>query len=122
MMLGDVPIMNKFLIGSRIRTAREENNLTQEALAEKVGMSKNAISNIENGGVEAQFKNIILITKALNISIDYLVQDDVSDDEKIYLHEILVKLNSMQGWELKYINKYLMLWKEAHENDISKED
>jgi len=41
-MLGDVPIMNKFLIGSRIRTAREENNLTQEALAEKVGM-KNTI-------------------------------------------------------------------------------
>ena len=111
--------MNKILIGSRIRTAREENNLTQEELAEKVGMSKNAISNIENGCVEAQFKNIILITKALNISIDYLVQDDVSDEEKIYLHEILVKLNSMQGWELKYINKYLMLWKEAHENNIS---
>ena len=111
--------MNKFLIGSRIRAAREEKRLTQEALAEKVGMSKNAISNIESGVVEPYFKNIILITQVLDISIDYLIEPETTDEEYRYLHEIIVKLKSMKAWELKYINKYLMLWNEAHNKDIN---
>ena len=39
--------MNNYLIGNRIREARENKNLTQEKLAERVNLSQNAISNAQ---------------------------------------------------------------------------
>lgn len=113
--------MNNFLIGNRIREARENKKLTQEKLAEMVNMSQNAISNIESGRACPSLKSIVAITSALDISIDNLLAPKQTDKKQMYIHEINVKLNSMEEYELKYINKYFQLWNELHnKEDIHK--
>lgn len=109
--------MNNYLIGNRIREARENKNLTQEKLAEKVNLSQNAISNIESGRACPSLKSIVAITSALDTSIDNLLAPEQTDDKKMYIHEINVKLYEMKEYELKYINKYFQLWNELHNKE-----
>ena len=108
--------MNNYLIGTRIRNAREEKNLTQEKLAELVELTPNAISNIENGTSCPNLKNIVAITEVLEISIDYLMAPQQNDKTEMYIHEIIVKLKSMEEWELEYFNKYINLWRYTLKN------
>ena len=109
--------MNNYLIGNRIREARENKNLTQEKLAERVNLSQNAISNIESGRACPSLKSIVAITSALDISIDNLLAPEQTDEKEMYIHEINVKLYAMKEYELKYINKYFQLWTELHNKE-----
>lgn len=108
--------MNNYLIGNRIRNARDAKKLTQEKLGELVELTPNAISNIENGTSCPNLKNIVAITQVLEISIDYLMAPPQSDRNEMYIHEIIVKLNSMEEWELEYFNNYIDLWKYTLKN------
>lgn len=108
--------MDKYLIGNRIRDARDEKKLTQEKLGEIVGLTAVAISNIENGTCNPTFKNIAAIAKALGISLDFLIEPEHSDKSKSYINEIIVKLNLMEEWELEYFNRYIELWNYSHKN------
>lgn len=102
--------MDKYLIGNRIRDAREEKGMTQQQLAEKVGLTVVAISNIETGGRNPSFKNIAEICHTLGMSLDYLASPDRSDKSKSYIDEINVKLSSLDELDLEYFNDYIDLW------------
>ena len=52
-------------IGKRISSRRKELNLTQEVLAEKVEMSVNQISNIENSKSVPSVDTILKLSEAL---------------------------------------------------------
>ena len=62
----------KLLLGKRIRELRKERNISQEALAEVIGIEANNLSRIENGKNYPSPDNINKIANALNISIDKL--------------------------------------------------
>ena len=53
-------------LGRRVALERQKLNLTQEALAEKVGVQKRWISRVENGWVPG-FKTLLLIAQALDL-------------------------------------------------------
>lgn len=59
--------------GKRIQTLRESLNLTQEALAEIVGVSANSMSRIERGKQHTTVSALRTIARALHVSIDYLL-------------------------------------------------
>lgn len=102
--------MDKYLIGNRIRDARDEKKLTQEKLAEMVGLTPIAISKIETGGCNPTFKNIIAIANILGLSLDYLISPKHTVKSKSYIEEINVKLNSLDELDLEYFNDYIDLW------------
>ena len=54
-------------LGSRIAHARLSQNLTQVALAEKAGVSKNTIQRLEKGAAATQLGNLLRILRALNL-------------------------------------------------------
>ena len=56
----------KVLLGKRIREFRKANNLTQEQLAEKVGIGTNNISYFETGRFTPTLETMEKIAKALN--------------------------------------------------------
>ena len=60
--------MNMKEIGSRIKLARKERQVTAEKLAEMVGVSVQTISNIENGRKGVSLKVFSNICKSLKIS------------------------------------------------------
>jgi len=75
-------------IGRRIKLAREHLQLTQIQLAQQVGYSKGAISQIENGQMSMSFSMLRKMAKALNVPVGFLEFEPVIKDE--YL-EILFK-------------------------------
>lgn len=63
------------LIGRNIRRFRKENKLTQEQLAERVGVSTSFCANIERGGRSMRIQVLAKFANALHVSVDSLVRD-----------------------------------------------
>jgi transcriptional regulator with XRE-family HTH domain len=81
-------VVNKVLFGKKIKNAREDIDLTQFALAEKVGISQNFLGDIERGLKLPSIDTLIKISNVLKISLDSLFTDSldniVSEPEKVY--------------------------------------
>lgn len=54
--------------GERLRQLREKANLTQEALAQKAGMSIGSVRNYEQGIREPYWRGVFQLAKALGVS------------------------------------------------------
>lgn len=62
-------------IGNRIFKRRTELNMTQQYVADKVGVSRVAVTKWESGQTgNLKLDNLIALCKLLNLSIEYLVQ------------------------------------------------
>jgi len=63
------------LIGKKIKKIRMKNNLTQEKLAIKAGVSYTTLTKIESSVIKRPaVQTIAKIAKAMNISIDELIK------------------------------------------------
>lgn len=60
---------NLIIYGKRLREVRKQKNLTQEKLAEILGMSPNFIGMIERGERNTTVDNMFRISNALGISL-----------------------------------------------------
>jgi len=60
-------------LGARIRAAREEARLTQEAVAGAVGLSRGSIANIERGDQAPPTYRLTLIAQVLNVDLSTLL-------------------------------------------------
>ena len=66
-------------MGLRIRHAREAQGLTREQLAEKIGLSVNAMANIELGHSGTQLENFVKLCKLLGLSADYVLFGETTE-------------------------------------------
>ncbi len=60
---------------------RKKNNLSQEELAEKIGVSRQAISKWESGTSLPEIEKLISLSEYFNVSIDYLVKEQAEDEQ-----------------------------------------
>ena len=81
----------KYEIGSRIRKFRKETGLTQEQLAEMIGISKSRISNWEQGINRPDADILAELCKALKVSPSVLLDVHLTDDELNEQEKKLVK-------------------------------
>jgi transcriptional regulator with XRE-family HTH domain len=63
-------------IGTRIRTARRDCGLTQDELADLVGVSRSAVAQWETGRAGQVTANLSRIAAALEVSVEYLMVGD----------------------------------------------
>lgn len=62
------------MIAKRLKELRKEHNWTQQKLAEKAGLSFNAITKIEQGAAEhPTLKTLLKLADALEVTLDALV-------------------------------------------------
>ncbi len=61
------------MLSDNIRNYRKKNNLSQDELAEKVGVSRQSVSFWETGQTQPTIDNIIALSKIFNISSDALL-------------------------------------------------
>lgn len=67
--------MNYCKIGQKIRKYRKAKGLSQEALAEKIGISVTHMSHIETGNTKLSLSVFVDIAKALDVQTDDLILD-----------------------------------------------
>ncbi len=65
-------------MGEKIRDARKASKLSQEEMAELVGVARGAVSSWENGRKTPGGKNLEKIASALGVSTDYLMGRETS--------------------------------------------
>jgi transcriptional regulator with XRE-family HTH domain len=61
-------------IGHRLRAERTRRFLTQDALAEKAGISQKQLSKIENDEVEPRFSTILSLAAALGVEPEIFLE------------------------------------------------
>lgn len=74
------------LLGIRIKSLREERNLTQEELAKMINVTKSTISYYENGKRVPTVSNLHDLARVFNVSFDYLMGNDqfeVAEDSEV---------------------------------------
>ncbi len=63
-----------------LQTIRKKNQLTQEELAELLGVSRQAVSKWEQGNGYPEVEKLLILSKKLNISLDSLMGSEISGD------------------------------------------
>ncbi len=83
-------------IGKRIADCRKMLGLTQEELAEKGDMTTQFVSYAESGKRVIRSENLLKLSKALEVSADYLLTGEIIDKDMFIMSEKLSKLTPEQ--------------------------
>lgn len=83
-------------IGQRIREVRNDKHLTQEYLANKVGVNISHISNIETCKVKVSLTLLVQICNALDITLDYLLENEYHNPTSTIEKELLNTIKDME--------------------------
>lgn len=97
--------MNQEKIGSFIATKRKEKNLTQEQLAEKLGVSINAVSKWERGICLMDMSLLKPLSNILDVSVNEILSgEDIKKEEfKKKAEENIINITEL--YDLKSIKK-----------------
>ena len=99
-------------IGSKIQAARLEKKLTQEQVAERLGVSRQTISNWENAKSYPDIISVIKMSECYNVSLDYLLKGEAPMNHYYaYLEEStnVVKSTNKKN-KLMTLLSYLLIW------------
>ena len=87
-------VNNRMKFCDKLQKIRKENNLTQEALADKLDVSRQAVSKWESGTAYPDTEKLIQISQIFNVSLDELINDNKevnkdSNNKRLNFKEIL---------------------------------
>ena len=66
--------------GEKLFSIRKKSGFSQEELAEKLGVSRQAVSRWESGAAMPDSPNLLLISNLFGVSADYLLHDEYESD------------------------------------------
>ena len=84
------------VIGQRIKEIRCSKNLTQEFLAHSTDVNISHISNIETGKVGVSLTLLVGIANAMNVTLDYLLENEYHNPNSVTEVELLNTIKDMQ--------------------------
>ncbi|MEF9941434.1 MAG: helix-turn-helix transcriptional regulator [Lachnospiraceae bacterium] len=109
--------VNYLEIGKRIRIARLAKGISQEQLAELVGVGTTHISHIETGNTIGSMKIFIAIVDALEVSADTLLCDNLKQSKDVFIGEIANEIKDCNKEEVRFIAKMVKTIKQELRKD-----
>ena len=105
----------------KLQKIRKEHNITQENLADKLGVSRQAVSKWESGSAYPDTEKLIQISKIFNVSLDELISPNIDSNKTIknkkinFLEIINLILEFIQKsftmfWSMKFKEKIKCLF------------
>ena len=79
--------MNQTAIGSYIARKRREQNLTQEQLAEQLGVSNKTISKWENGKCMPDYSIIQKLCEAIHVTLPELMDGEDAAENSVHVYD-----------------------------------
>lgn len=105
-------------IGHRVKVSRKEENLSQEALAEKCATTSRYLSDIENGKCKPSLDMLAKICVALDVSIDSLLYDSpIPYTGYLVKNAIPEKVNKLSKQSLIFLDRMLDLLLESQSTE-----
>ena len=84
-------------LGKQIKKHRQEVQLSQEELAERVYVSRQTISNWENDKSYPDVNSLVLLSETFQISLDKLIKGDIEVMKDVIQKEEIEKMNRYGG-------------------------
>ena len=105
--------LDKAIFGDRLVAAREKSNLSQQDLAERLGVKNSTIKSWENDNSEPRANRLSMLAGLLNVSITWLIsaegsgveQPEKSYETPDYLQESLKELMALKVNLLKNFDR-----------------
>lgn len=96
--------MNQLIgaLGDAVRTARKKQNLSQEALAEKIGICKRTIIDIENNTGNPKFEILCMLVRELDLPLYQVFYPEMSESSQIK-NILLKELSDCSDYEMKIV-------------------
>jgi len=107
--------MIKMKISKSILDYRNRNNLSQEQLANKIGVTRQAISKWEQEKGAPDIENLILLSDEMNISLDNLIKGNSNIKKQIVNNQKAVKFHLLVILFLIAIVIYIAYFALVHE-------
>lgn len=104
--------MDNEKIGTFIKKLRQENNMSQNDLAEKIPINREAISKWENGHTILDSSTILRLSKIFEVSIDEIMYGEFKTKEnkkeikEVYLQILMTEMQSTK--KLKKTSRILL--------------
>ena len=96
-------------IGSKLKNSRAKAGLTQEAVAEQIGVSRQTLSNCENNKFYPDVMSVIRLSDLYAVSLDELLKEDKGMMK--HLEESTNEVKSRQKFaKLIQVLAYLVIW------------
>lgn len=70
-------------LSDKILSLRKQSGLSQEELAEKLNVSRQAVSRWEVGSAQPDASNVLQLSKLFGVTADYLLNDDYESDHDV---------------------------------------
>lgn len=96
--------MNRMVIalGEAVRTTRKNKNLFQEALAEKVGVCKRTIIDIEKNSGNPKFEILCTLVRELDLPLYQIFYPEVTENYEIK-NVLIRELDNCSEYEMRII-------------------
>lgn len=83
--------INYILLGKNIKKCRLSNHLSYRELSDLCNISVKTLRNVESANSKLSISNLISISNALNVSIDYLLMDSLENKSEA-IHFMLANI------------------------------
>lgn len=103
-------------IGKRIKIARIRTNITQESVADKIGVTPQHVSNIETGNSSVSLTTLVAIANLLNVSVDELLCDTVLKSKPVFIKEADDIFKDCNEYEVRVLVDVLKATKSSMRN------
>lgn len=100
-------------IGKRIKIARIKKNLTQEAIADKIGITPQHVSNIETGNASVSLTTLVAIANTLTVSVNDLLCDTVLISKAVFEKEAKESFEDCNEYEIRVLVDVLKATKQS---------
>lgn len=96
--------MNKsaYALGNAVRAARKDKHLSQEALAERIGVCKRTIIDIENSVGNPKFEILYPLVRELNLPLTQVFYPEIMENIK-FKELLLQEVDNCTEYEIKII-------------------
>lgn len=102
-----------YLIGQNIRKFRKAKRMSQESLAEQIGISTTHMSHIETGNTKLSLPVLIELSQILEVSTDSIIFGDSGRDAELTGRQIAELLESSSTKQQRIISEVVSAVKTA---------
>jgi len=89
-------------LGSVVRSTRKSKNLSQEALAEKIGVCKRTIMDIEKSTGNPRFELLCMLVRELDLPLYQVFYPEMEENSEIK-NMLIKELSACSDYEMKII-------------------
>lgn len=112
--------MNQFVsaLGDAVRTTRKSKHLSQETLAERIGVCKRTIIDIENNTGNPKFEILCPLVRELNLPLYQVFYPEVAENFELK-SMLMQEIDNCSEYEVKLILSLVKSLKYTLKNDNS---